>query len=1229
MKIPPFSRFLLFSFVVPLLAFFASVLAAQTLVPSTTTLDAANRVKVSFATTAGKNYRVEHTTDFLTWTFYPGSIYGLGQTADYYVYEGDPPPSAPAPPASGPAASEFYMFFVTAFSDGAAVASWSGASGQSCQAYLSAFDMRNAGVVLNGVVSPTVTPASPAVPYNLTVFVSTGTKLAAYTSLTAPTGETTTLQKLSSQATTVRNALINQAANPTQPLPPRLFDDRGQPLHQFFCVRSYEVDSNYDGIADHVQLASGTPSAAYTQDNDGDGIPNGYDRDLVPQATDPARYALLSNVLINEVLISNDFTNADEDSQSNDWVELYNPTNAPIDLSGWYLSDSRGNKTKWQIPAGVSIGNGQFLVIWASSKNRINPANPLHTSYSFGAGSFTPFEYPEPVYLSRPDTATVDAFDYQSPNATPVYGPQRPDVSFGRFPSVTSYEDKNGNGLLDPKEDQNNNGVLDAGEDTDGDGVLDPAEDLNANSVLDVGSARLVTGYMILPTPGTQVASGKFSGAHNIVGALGFCAPPIFSGSNPGIYTDTSTPGEPGDPEGGDPGLPASPPTITVSLSAAADAAIHLTTNGTNPSRYSELYSGTMGANRTLVVRAIAAKEGWLPSTSVTRSFLFKEDILGTSPEGTTPTNQQGARDASNKLTGLLQGYPETSEVNGYPLRYEMHPNVVRDKKNTLLMELDAVPVISIVGPVADLFQLESGGIYPNSGKTDNYWAGRAGPDPRSRDWERACSFEFIKADKSSFVQSNAGLSMTGGSSLYQDVTRKHNMRIQFDATYGLDKLQYQLFTDFAGDSFKTIHVKNPTHDAWSQTNFGQYQQASYCDEGWIRSAQRVMGHENPRRRWVHLFLNGIYWGPYELTERVDSDYIRGHAGALGDATYDVLKQRSSSDPPNANEVAAIDGTTTAWDNLITLCSSFGAAVSGNQPLAAQDSLYSQILGAMDVDNYIDYLLCYAYAQGYDWPTNNFRIARSNNLSDNRFRFYVWDAEWALQPEEYNQNAASRISVASHVTRPHSILRNYSAYKQKFAERLRYHFHLQPGVNGSGALADTASGDRAVQLFQSEMAKFQPVLYSESARWGYLQKAVPYTYSDLNVAPGVNTKGDWLRTTTHLVQTWLPQRRKLAFGHFAGQNLYVAITPVDLPNPKVGTAYSQTLTVTGGTAPRTLALAYGTLPPGISLSVSTLTGTPTTTGIYTFTLSATTSDTVQGTSRPLTGLTRFTLTVTP
>ena len=37
----------------------------------------------------------------------------------------------------------------------------------------------------------------------------------------------------------------------------------------------------------------------------------------------------------------------------------------------------------------------------------------------------------------------------------------------------------------------------------------------------------------------------------------------------------------------------------------------------------------------------------------------------------------------------------------------------------------------------------------------------------------------------------------------------------------------------------------------------------------------RAMGHEAPHQRWSHLFINGIYWGPYLITERVDDEFAQ------------------------------------------------------------------------------------------------------------------------------------------------------------------------------------------------------------------------------------------------------------------------------------------------------------------------------------------------------------------
>ncbi len=69
----------------------------------------------------------------------------------------------------------------------------------------------------------------------------------------------------------------------------------------------------------------------------------------------------------------------------------------------------------------------------------------------------------------------------------------------------------------------------------------------------------------------------------------------------------------------------------------------------------------------------------------------------------------------------------------------------------------------------------------------------------------------------------------------------------------------------------------------------------------------------------------------------------------------------------------------------------------------------------------------------------------------------------------------------------------------------------------------------------------------------------------------------------------------------------LAITTTTLPGGKVGTSYSQTLTATGGTPPYTFATSAGSLPPGITLTGAVLSGTPTKTGSYTFTIQVTDS----------------------
>ena len=125
--------------------------------------------------------------------------------------------------------------------------------------------------------------------------------------------------------------------------------------------------------------------------------------------------AWTQSVLISEFLASNDGGLADEDGDFEDWIELYNQGDIAIDLAGWYLSDDPEDLARWRFPS-VELPAGGYLVLFASGKDRRDPAANLHTNFKLSSSG----EY---LALSRPDAATVEhAY-------SPLFPRQREDIS--------------------------------------------------------------------------------------------------------------------------------------------------------------------------------------------------------------------------------------------------------------------------------------------------------------------------------------------------------------------------------------------------------------------------------------------------------------------------------------------------------------------------------------------------------------------------------------------------------------------------------------------------------------------------------------------------------------------------------------------------------------------------------------------------------------------------------
>ena len=107
------------------------------------------------------------------------------------------------------------------------------------------------------------------------------------------------------------------------------------------------------------------------------------------------------DLVINEAMSSNDKTIDDEDGNSSDWIEIYNNSNAPIQLHNYFLSDDEDNALKWQFPMSV-IGTNDFILVYCSGKDR--KGLELHTNFKLKAEG-------EEVYLSLADKTEINRLD--------------------------------------------------------------------------------------------------------------------------------------------------------------------------------------------------------------------------------------------------------------------------------------------------------------------------------------------------------------------------------------------------------------------------------------------------------------------------------------------------------------------------------------------------------------------------------------------------------------------------------------------------------------------------------------------------------------------------------------------------------------------------------------------------------------------------------------------------
>lgn len=144
-----------------------------------------------------------------------------------------------------------------------------------------------------------------------------------------------------------------------------------------------------------------------------------------------------AQVYINEVMASNATILPDPDyGNFSDWIELYNPTDQDIDLSGFYLSDDPGNLGMWEFQSGTILPSLSYLLVYADGTGY-----GLHTNFNLAREG-------EHIMLLDAQTTVIDSFSYPLLPTDISYGRNADQLEELAYLASPSPGESNGNQLL-------------------------------------------------------------------------------------------------------------------------------------------------------------------------------------------------------------------------------------------------------------------------------------------------------------------------------------------------------------------------------------------------------------------------------------------------------------------------------------------------------------------------------------------------------------------------------------------------------------------------------------------------------------------------------------------------------------------------------------------------------------------------------------------------------------
>lgn len=690
-------------------------------------------------------------------------------------------------------------------------------------------------------------------------------------------------------------------------------------------------------------------------------------------------FGVQAQLVINEGCNKNYQVQLDEEGDAPDWIEIHNNGSTPINLSNYALSDKDSDPTMWIFPAKI-IQPGEYDLIFCSGKNRFEgPAfqfslsqqdfipstgwntHILSSPYNWdgvsnlviNVCSYNNMQYTQNSVFRQTNTSyvsTLASFVDGSPAAcTSISG-----TAYSRRPNLRI------NGIvIDNGTEQNNNTdypapygnwywgarhqILVRASELQAAGLTaGPIQNIAFDVVATIGEFYNYVDFSITSTfeeelNGTFLPESGYK-THTNFKLDGQGETVFLFDSNQNLISS----------------LTVKSPQTDISVGHFPDASNQIewmvpTPENTNNS--TDIFNDTL--QRPVIsletgIYQTVLKVGISNPNSASTKLVYTID-------GSDPVF------SSTEYTDSILVFQNTVlRAKVFPLNSAQQLLPSENSVKTYLFNIShSTPILLVTTDASNLYGPE--GIFDN-----NYL-----------DWIRPAHATYLNETLGHpfLFESKAGMRMDGGAGGSRGHPQR-SFRLSFaHGALGEDPINYPLIPDRPErTTYSDIYLRNGSN---------QWLQLPYKDASQVRMMSEGTNNYYSSYRPVSVYINGSYFGVYELREKFNSEYFMEHDGA----NKDSIELLSLSYFYNL-VLRAVEGKVeNFWDSY--------EAFLGLSP--SDEDYIDQADVHFDLKHYTDYIIGESWMGNVDWPGNNIKIYRSDK-TNNRWRFALIDLELAMAP---------------------------------------------------------------------------------------------------------------------------------------------------------------------------------------------------------------------------------------